>query len=111
MTEGDVRRRAELVDEIADLPERAHVEEDRLYCDVLQAIAAGAADAPSLARAALTVRSIDFRRSYSAAGDDHHLRPNVGRLPPAPPRPGFAKREFAAGFFAAGALVLLFNFI
>jgi hypothetical protein len=50
MTEEDVRRRVDEIDEVADLPEKAHMEEDRLYCDVLQAIAAGA-DNPAVLRA------------------------------------------------------------
>ena len=111
MTEGDVRRRAEAVDEIADLPERAHLEEDRLYCDVLYAIAGGAADAPALARAALAVRNIDFRRSYSVPSDERYGGEASAKLARLPYRPAFAKREFAAGFLTMGLLVVLFRFI
>lgn len=66
MTEEDVRRRVADIDEIADLPERAHREEDRLYCDVLEAIAAGADKPADLARAALAARQLDMDRYYSA---------------------------------------------
>lgn len=65
MTEEDVRRRVDEIDAIADLPERAHMEEDRLYRDVLEAIAAGAAKPESLARAALAARHLDIDRNYS----------------------------------------------
>jgi hypothetical protein len=69
MTEGEVRRRVDEIDDIADLPERAHAEEDRLYCDVLEAIAAGADNPAALARAALAARRIDIDRYYSAPVD------------------------------------------
>ena len=65
MTEGEVRRRVDEIDEIADLPERAHRAEDRLYCDVLEAIAAGADNPAALARAALAASHLDFDRHYS----------------------------------------------
>ena len=67
MTEEEVRRRVDEIDAIADLPERAHMEEDRLYCDVLEAIAAGADKPVGLARAALAARQLDINRSYSAS--------------------------------------------
>lgn len=66
MTEEEVRRRVAEIDEIADTDEKAHMEEDRLHCDVLEAIAAGAADPAGLARAALTARRLDIVRYYSA---------------------------------------------
>ena len=65
MTEDDVLRRIDEIDEIADLPERAHIAEDRLYRDVLEAIAAGAADPARLARAALASRHLNLDRYYS----------------------------------------------
>jgi hypothetical protein len=64
MTEGEVRRRVAEIDEIADLQERPHVEEDLLYRDVLEAIAAGADNPAGLARAALTTRHLDIDRHY-----------------------------------------------
>ena len=67
MTEEEVRRRVHEIDEIADLPELSHIEEDRLYCDVLEAIASGATNPIALARAALQTRHLDFDRSYSAS--------------------------------------------
>ena len=69
MTEGEVRRRVDEIDEIADLPERAHRAEERLYCDVLEAIAAGADNPAAMARAALAARQLDFDRHYSASID------------------------------------------
>lgn len=69
MTEEEVRRRVEEIDEIADLHERPHVEEDRLYRDVLSAIAAGADNPAALARAALATRYLDIERHYSAPVD------------------------------------------
>lgn len=67
MTEEEVRRRVDEIDAIADLPERAHMEEDRLYYDVLEAIAAGADKPERLARAALAARQLYIDRNYSAA--------------------------------------------
>lgn len=66
MTEDEVLRRVAAIDEVADSPEKAHKEEDRLYCDVLEAIAAGADDPAGLARAALSARKLDLERYYSA---------------------------------------------
>ncbi len=65
MTEDEVRRRIDEIDEVADLPEKAHMEEDRLYCDVLEAIAAGAINPADLARAALACRHLGIVRYYS----------------------------------------------
>ncbi len=69
MTEDEIRRRVEAIDHVADLPERAHMEEDRLYADVLEAIAAGADDPAALARAALGTRQIGIDRFYSPSID------------------------------------------
>ncbi len=69
MTEDEVRRRVAEIDEIADMPEKAHIEEDRLYCDVLEAIAAGADNAADLARAALAARHLGLDRYYSVPGN------------------------------------------
>lgn len=66
MTEDEVRRRVVQIDEIADSAERAHMEEDRLFCDVLEAIAAGARNPAALARAALGSRDLEIDRYYSA---------------------------------------------
>lgn len=66
MTEEEVRRRVEAIDDVADLPEKAHMEEDRLYCEVLKAIAAGAENPAGLARAALATRHLGIERFYSA---------------------------------------------
>lgn len=69
MTEEEVRQRVAAIDEVADLPETAHMEEDRLYCDVLQAIASGASNPAGLARAALAARHLSIDRFYSAGVD------------------------------------------
>ncbi len=69
MTEDEVRRRVAEIDEIADMAEKAHMEEDRLYCDVLEAIAAGADNPAGLARAALAARHLGLDRYYSAPLD------------------------------------------
>lgn len=69
MTEDEVRRRVAEIDAIADLCEQAHMAEDRLYCDVLEAIAAGAGNPADLAREALAVRHLGLDRHYSAPSD------------------------------------------
>ena len=69
MTIDEVQSRVAAIDEVADSPEKAHQEEDRLYCDVLEAIAAGAEDPVGLARAALSARELDLVRYYSAPLD------------------------------------------
>jgi hypothetical protein len=69
MSEDEVWRRVNDIDEIADLQERAHVEEDRLYVDVLEAIASGADNPSALARAALGARELIFERYYSEPND------------------------------------------
>ncbi|MBA3834871.1 MAG: hypothetical protein H0X53_03300 [Sphingomonas sp.] len=69
MTEDDVRQRVAKIDEIADMPEQAHMAEDRLYCDVLEAIAAGTDNPAGLARAALAARHLGLDRYYSAPLD------------------------------------------
>ncbi|MBA3576601.1 MAG: hypothetical protein H0W39_03150 [Sphingomonas sp.] len=65
MTEDEVRQRVAEIDEIADMQEEAHREEDRLYCDVLKAIAGGADNAAGLARAVLATRHLALDRHYS----------------------------------------------
>ena len=65
MTEDEVRRRIDEIDEIADLIELAHIAEDKLYCDVLEAIASGAQSPAKLARAALQARHLSLDRYYS----------------------------------------------
>jgi hypothetical protein len=69
MTEAEVRERVARIDELADSVEEAHREEDRLYSDVLKAIAAGADNPMGLARAALTASHLDIARSYAAPTD------------------------------------------
>lgn len=69
MTEDEVRRRVAEIDEIADLTEEAHMEEDRLYRDVLEAIAAGSDKPADLARAALAAKHLGLDRYYSAPLD------------------------------------------
>jgi hypothetical protein len=69
MTEEEVLRRVAVIDEIADSVERAHLEADRLYFDVLEAIAAGAGNPAGLANAALTAANLDIARYYSAPTD------------------------------------------
>lgn len=67
MTAEEVRRRVVAIDEIADMIEDAHMEEDRLYYDVLKAIAAGVDNPADLARAALRSRQLGLERHYSEA--------------------------------------------
>ena len=69
MTQDEVRRRVAEIDEIADLIEQAHIKEDRLHCDVLAAIAAGAKNPAELARAALATRQLSLDRHYSVPTD------------------------------------------
>ena len=71
MTEDEVRRRISAIDEIADMIEEAHMEEDRLYRDVLKAIAGGADNAAGLARAALESRQLGLERHYSEPAINH----------------------------------------
>lgn len=66
MTEAEVRQRVTKIDEIADALEKAHFEEDRLYRDVLAAIAAGADNPRGLARAALITKELDIERHFSS---------------------------------------------
>jgi hypothetical protein len=69
MTEEEVRQRVARIDEIADSVEKGHIEEDRLYRDVLEAIAAGASNPVGLAHAALSAQHLDIDRYYSAPSD------------------------------------------
>jgi len=71
MTEDEVRQRIAAIDEIADMLEEAHMEEDRLYYEVLKAIAAGADNAAGLARAALESRQLGLERYYSEPAVAH----------------------------------------
>ena len=66
MTEEEVRVRVAEIDAIADLPEQSHLAEDRLYREVLGAIAAGADNPAGLARAALAAQHLGLDRYYSA---------------------------------------------
>ncbi len=61
----DIRLRIEKIDEIADLIERAHAEEDRLHRDVLRAIAEGCANPSELANAALATEHLALDRHYA----------------------------------------------
>lgn len=67
MTLEEVLRRVTAIDEIADLVERAHAEEDRLHRDVLRAIAEGASNPVELAHAALSTEHLALDRFYSSA--------------------------------------------
>lgn len=62
MTTEDVARRLAAVHAARDDDEVAHGLADDLHRDVLAAIAAGAADAPILAAAALRTETLDFAR-------------------------------------------------
>ena len=62
MTSDDVRDRVEYIRSIARDDERAHAHEDRLYLEVLQAIAEGHPEASALAREALRAADIEFAR-------------------------------------------------
>ena len=65
MTVDDVQARVARIDATADLVESAHKEEDRLYYDVLKAIAEGASNPAGLARAALATHDLGLERYYS----------------------------------------------
>lgn len=66
MNVADVEARVQHIAEHGpDDPEGAHIEEDKLYKDVLGAIAAGHPDAPALAAAALKADDLDFSRWYA----------------------------------------------
>jgi hypothetical protein len=66
MTEAEVLRRVEEIRSIASDDSTAHLEEDNLREEVLQAIADGVCDNPqACARAALTTEDIDFARYHS----------------------------------------------
>ena len=67
LTIDEVRRRTAGIDDIADDPETAHRQEDRLYRDVLNAIAAGAPNPAELAKAALVTQEYNLDRYYSSA--------------------------------------------
>ncbi|QIK77937.1 hypothetical protein G7077_02415 [Sphingomonas piscis] len=69
MTPEEVRLRVAAIDEIADLVEQAHMREDRLYFDVMAAIASGAENPAELARAALATRQLSLDRYYSPPTD------------------------------------------
>lgn len=62
MTPTDVRDRVIGIATQVQDPEAAHSEEDKLLADVLQSIADGAADAPTLASEALKSLQISFPR-------------------------------------------------
>ncbi|MFJ8301578.1 hypothetical protein ACIQ9R_37515 [Streptomyces sp. NPDC094447] len=62
MTTEDVARRLAAVHAARDDDESAHGLADELHRDVLAAIAAGAADAPILAAAALRTETLGFSR-------------------------------------------------
>ncbi len=65
MTVDEVLARVAQIDATADLVERAHMEEDRLYHDVMRAIAAGAANPAGLAQAVLATEDLGLDRYYS----------------------------------------------
>lgn len=62
MTPQDVQARVARVEAMAGDDGGAHSEEDRLYQDVLRAIAEGSPDAAALASVALRTAEVDFAR-------------------------------------------------
>lgn len=58
----DVRKRVEQIRSMSNDYEAAHAEEDVLYRDVLEAIAAGDRNARALAKEALQTKKIEFPR-------------------------------------------------
>ena len=64
ITLGDIARRIEYINQIADDDETAHGEEDDLWKDVLFAIANGQEDPQELAKAAIQTITIEFERWY-----------------------------------------------
>ena len=66
MNSEEVQRRIEIIRAAAGDPEGAHVDEDMLFTDVLEAIAAGTCEDPTeCARLALTTSEIDFPRWHA----------------------------------------------
>ena len=65
MTPQDIRNRTAAINNIRHDDEAAHIKEDDLHQDVLQAIADGAADPAALAREALKTKDLDFARWYA----------------------------------------------
>jgi hypothetical protein len=65
MTVDEIRARVAQIDETADLVEKAHREEDRLYREVMRAIADGASNPAELARAVLATEELGLDRYYS----------------------------------------------
>ena len=58
----DVEKRLKAINEIKNDDEAAHAMEDNLWCDVLEAIASGAANPQKLAKAVLRSRECGFAR-------------------------------------------------
>ena len=67
MTIEEIRQRIADIDDSSDDGEYAHRQEDRLYRDVLQAIAGGVQNPSELAKAALESEDLTFDRFYSFA--------------------------------------------
>jgi hypothetical protein len=65
MTTDEINERVQAIKDIAHDDEVAHSAEDRLYIDVLQAIANGADNPRELAAAALATQGIEFARWYA----------------------------------------------
>jgi hypothetical protein len=61
----DVDRRLKHIESISVDDERAHVEQDKLWADVLRATAKGADEPALLARRALDVLKIEFYRWFA----------------------------------------------
>jgi len=61
----DVDKRLKRIEAISIDDESAHVEQDKLWADVLRAIAAGDDEPVPLARRALDVLKIEFCRWYA----------------------------------------------
>ena len=65
MTVDEIRARVAQIDATADLVEKAHREEDRLYREVMRAIAGGASNPVELAQAVLATEDLGLDRYYS----------------------------------------------
>jgi hypothetical protein len=60
----EVRRRVAVINALSQDSEGAHVAEDELYIDVLEAIADGAENPQGLAEEALRANDLDYLRWY-----------------------------------------------
>jgi hypothetical protein len=65
MTPADVRERVKAIAALAGDPETAHLQEDRLWHEVLERIALGAEEPSRLAAEALETAMIEFPRWFA----------------------------------------------